>query len=257
MSDVKQVVPGEIWSRLKEFTQARIGLGRVGHSLPMQEVLDFQYAHAAARDAVLRPVDFSGLTDGLTGQGVAHVLAHSRARDRDEYLKRPDLGRRLDNASLERLQSLRSGSGFDLALIVADGLSSSAVENHALPLLERMLRYAEGGQWKLAPVVIARQARVALSDEIGEALAARAVAIMIGERPGLSSADSLGIYLTFGPKVGNLDSARNCISNVHGAGLSYDLAAHKLNFLLREAFRLQLSGVNLKDTSDAVALAPP
>jgi ethanolamine ammonia-lyase small subunit len=257
MSDVKHVVPAEVWSRLKEFTQARIGLGRVGHSLPMQEVLDFQYAHAAARDAVLRPVDFSGLTDGLTAQGIDHVVVHSRARDRDEYLKRPDLGRRLDEPSFERLQSLKTGQGYDIAFIVADGLSSSAVENHALPMVERMMRYAARREWRVAPIVIARQGRVALSDDVGEALGARAVAILIGERPGLSSADSLGIYLTFGPRVGNLDSTRNCISNVHGAGLSYDVAAHKLNFLLQEALRLQLSGVNLKDTSDTVALAPP
>jgi ethanolamine ammonia-lyase small subunit len=257
VSDVKQVVPDQIWSRLKEFTQARIGLGRVGHSLPMGEVLQFQYAHAAARDAVLRPTDFGPLSSGLEALGVKTVEVDSQARDRDEYLKRPDLGRRLDAESAQSLEWLRSKPPSDLVLIVADGLSSFAVENHALPVLERTLKYATRAGWRLAPVVLARQGRVALSDAIGEALGARAAAILIGERPGLSSADSLGIYLTFAPKVGNLDSGRNCISNVHGTGLSYDMAAHKLNFLLSEAFRLQLSGVDLKDTSDTVALAPP
>ncbi|MFO1435016.1 MAG: ethanolamine ammonia-lyase subunit EutC [Gammaproteobacteria bacterium] len=257
MSDVKHVVPDQVWSRLKEFTQARIGLGRVGHSLPMGEVLQFQYAHAAARDAVLRPTDFGPLAEGLDALGAQTIEVNSRARDRDEYLKRPDLGRRLDSESLQALEWARPKPECDVAFVVADGLSSFAVENHALPVLKRMLKYAQRASWRLAPVVLARQGRVALSDEVGEALGARVVAILIGERPGLSSADSLGIYLTFAPKVGNLDSGRNCISNVHGAGLSYDMAAHKLSFLLTEALRLQLSGVNLKDTSDTVALAPP
>lgn len=257
MNDDTHATVDDLWSYLKAYTQARIGLGRVGHSLPMQEVLGFQYAHAAARDAVLRPVDFGGLITGLDEVGLPWIDVHSQARDRSEYLRRPDLGRRLDRESLERLQSVRTSTGFDVALVVADGLSSSAVEKHALPVIMGMLDAARRAGWRMAPIVIARQARVALSDEVGEALAARAVAILIGERPGLSSADSLGIYLTYGPKVGNLDSARNCISNIHDAGMSHELAAYKLDFLLREALRLKLSGVRLKDTSDTAMLAQP
>lgn len=248
----------EIWAELRSYTQARIGLGRVGHSLPLSEVLRFQYAHAEARDAVTRPTDFAALAASLSALGVEVLDVYSRARDRDEYLRRPDYGRRLDEASAARLAALpRPAEGWDVVFVVADGLSSYAVEKHAAPLLERMFGYAARLGWSVGPVVIARQGRVALSDEIGSLLGARAVAILIGERPGLSSADSLGVYLTFGPRVGNLDSARNCISNIHPAGLSYDLAAHKLQFLLSESLRLKLSGVSLKDTSDVQPVLPP
>ncbi len=255
MMVVQRVVPEEIWARLREFTQARIGLGRVGHSLPLDEVLGFQYAHAQARDAVLRPVDFLGLVQGLEALEAKTVEARSQVRDRDEYLRRPDYGRRLDEDSADRLRTLAAQAGeIDVVFVVADGLSSFAVEKHALPVLERMLKHAKREGWRVGRIVIARQGRVALSDEIGSVLGARCAAILIGERPGLSSADSLGIYLTYGPKVGNLDAARNCISNIHPTGLSYDLAAHKLHFLLAEALRRKISGVALKDTSDQVPM---
>jgi len=259
MMVVQRVVPEEIWTRLREFTQARIGLGRVGHSLPLAEVLGFQFAHAQARDAVLRPANFLELVQGLEALGAKTVEVHSQVRNRDEYLRRPDYGRRLDEDSADRLRVLgaREGGGLDVVFIVGDGLSSFAVEKHALPVLDRMRKYAAREGWRVGPVVIARQARVALSDEVGGLLGARCAAILIGERPGLSSADSLGIYLTYGPKVGNLDAARNCISNIHPTGLSHDLASHKLHFLLREALRLKLSGVALKDTSDQVPMLPP
>ena len=257
MNDAERKATDELWSSLRTYTQARIGLGRVGHSVPIREVLAFQYAHAIARDAVLRPVAFDELTAEFDKAGVPWVNVHSQARDRNEYLKRPDLGRRLDRASLERLHKQRSTTEYDTALVVADGLSSSAVNKHAWQVIKHILEYAQRAGWRMAPIVVARQARVALSDEVGEALGARLVAILIGERPGLSSADSLGIYVTYGPKVGNLDSARNCISNIHDAGLSEELAAYKLDFLFREALRLRLSGVRLKDTTGAATLEAP
>ena len=236
----------DVWARLRRFTPARIGLGRVGGSLPTQGLLDFELAHARARDAVHAEFDASALADELRGSGFGEaVVVASQARDRMEYLLRPDMGRALNLESREKLR----GSRCDLAVVIADGLSAVAPARHAVPLLQE-LRMALGSSWRNVTIVVANHARVALGDEIGELLGAEAVVVLIGERPGLSSPDSLGVYLTWAPRVGRTDAERNCISNVRPVGLSYAEAARRLAYLLAEARRLLLSGVALKDDSE-------
>lgn len=235
---------------LRVATRARIGLGRAGDALPTRAQLDFQAAHARARDAVHGAVDFAAIVAALGERALPSVEVQSRAADRATYLRRPDLGRRVDPASLPTLNAARGD--YDLAFVVADGLSAAAVNRHAVPLIAEVTRRAPN--WKLAPVVLAHQARVALGDEVAEALGARMVAVLVGERPGLSTADSLGIYLTWMPRVGRADAERNCISNVHGDGLSYAQAADTLLWLMTEAQRRGLTGVALKvDAGDAPA----
>lgn len=234
------------WDELRAHTSARIALGRVGSSLPTSEVLKFSLAHAQARDAVHRPLDFVALRSELEVHGFRCLQVASDAPDRPTYLLRPDKGRQLEAASTTRLQ--QEAPAPELAIVLADGLSSVAIQRHALPLLERFRQHFDT-DWANTPVVLAEQGRVAIGDGIGEALRARLVIVLIGERPGLSSPDSLGIYLTYQPKPGLMDSQRNCISNVRPEGLPYALAAHKLDFLARQALRLQLSGVDLKDDS--------
>ncbi|HYN53269.1 MAG TPA: ethanolamine ammonia-lyase subunit EutC [Methylotenera sp.] len=243
------------WQQLKVFTQARIALGRVGSSLPTSEVLDFGLAHAMARDAVHLALDVNALETGIRGQGFDTIQVHSRAPDRASYLLRPDWGRKLDDKSQANLESLsysesiNQSKSIDLLIVVGDGLSSLAVARHVEPMLLEIRNYLPT-DWRLGPVVIASQARVAIADEIGQALGARMVAMLIGERPGLSSPDSLGIYLTYHPKSGLSDADRNCISNVRPEGLQYAAAAKKLLWLAKEASRLKISGVALKDESD-------
>ncbi|WP_407519726.1 ethanolamine ammonia-lyase subunit EutC [Methylobacterium oryzisoli] len=253
--------PEEAWRRLAALTPARIGLGRAGSGLPTREVLRFALAHAQARDAVHAALDGGSLQAGLAGLGLPAVAVASAAPDRATYLRRPDLGRRLDAASLERLRGAAHMpvdlAPVDLALVVADGLSARAVHEGAVPLLAALAPAIAASGWSLAPVVIAEQARVALGDEIGAALRARAVAVLIGERPGLSSPDSLGVYLTFAPRPGRTDAERNCLSNVRQAGLRPDLAAFKLHWLLTQAFARGLTGVALKDESDRLLPAEP
>jgi ethanolamine ammonia-lyase small subunit len=219
---------------LKRFTPARVALGRSGHSLPTAELLRFQLDHARARDAVYEGLDAASL-------GLPHLLLHSAAPDRATYLRRPDLGRKLDANS----RALLSPGGYDAALVIADGLSAPAVHHHAGALLDALLPLLEG--WRLAPLTVVLQGRVAIGDEIGEALGARQVAVLIGERPGLTSPDSLGIYLTWDPRSGRNDAERNCISNVRTEGISYSLAARKLHFLMEQARVRQLTGVQLKE----------
>lgn len=241
------------WVQLKSFTRARIALGRVGSSLPTKEVLDFSLAHAMARDAVHLALDVDVLESGIKAQGFATVRVHSRAPDRASYLLRPDWGRRLDEKSMATLESIAQLTSdeapVDFLIVVGDGLSSLAVTRHVTPMLAEIHNYLPS-QWKLGPVVIASQARVAIGDEIGQAFNAKMVAMLIGERPGLSSPDSLGIYLTYKPKLGLTDAHRNCISNVRPEGLQYAAAAKKLLWLAKEAARLNVSGVALKDESD-------
>jgi ethanolamine ammonia-lyase small subunit len=236
------------WLALRRHTPARIGLGRVGASLPTQPLLEFGLAHAQARDAVHATLDARRLLHELRTEGFDSVLVSSAASDRTHYLRRPDAGRRLDDASSAQLRALAAGRGGELVFVVADGLSAAAVNRHALPLL-RALRPRLAG-WKLAPIVVAQQARVALGDEIGELWSALQVVMLIGERPGLSSPDSLGAYLTYAPRIGRTDAERNCLSNIRAEGLSYDQAAHRLAFLVHAARQLQASGVALKDDSD-------
>lgn len=237
------------WDTLRRFTPARIALGRSGASLPTDEVLRFALAHAQARDAVHLVLDVPALRDALSHHG-ATLVVRSRATDRATYLLRPDLGRQLDDDGAASLAAASNPAARpDLAFVVADGLSALAVQRHAPPLLDALLPLLEP-DWSVAPIVIALQARVALGDEIGERLGARLVAVLIGERPGLSSPDSLGVYLTWSPKRGRSDAERNCVSNIRPEGLGYDAAARRIAWLLGEAARLGLTGVGLKDGSD-------
>lgn len=241
---------------LRRLTPARIALGRTGTSMPTGAQLDFQYAHAQARDAVHLPFDHAGLSAQLAERGRDSLLLHSAATDRHSYLQRPDLGRKLSDASAQKLReyALANPGGVDLAVVVADGLSALAVHRHTLPFLARMEEQTQAEGWSLSPVILVEQGRVAVADEIGELLGAKMVVILIGERPGLSSPDSLGLYFTYNPKVGLTDAYRNCISNVRQEGLSYGMAAHRLLYLMREACRRQLSGVNLKDEAQIQTL---
>jgi ethanolamine ammonia-lyase small subunit len=239
------------WGALRRFTDARIALGRAGVSQPTEAQLAFQLAHARARDAVHAALDVVRLASALeAGLGLPSMRLHSAAADRHVYLQRPDLGRRLDAASRAALTM----GDHDLAIVVADGLSALAIEQNALPFLQALLpRLAQDG-WSLAPLCIVEQGRVAVGDEVGEALGARAVLVLIGERPGLSSPDSMGLYFTWAPRVGLTDESRNCISNVRPAGMGYADAAARLHYLLAEARRRGLSGVQLKDESDEDAV---
>jgi ethanolamine ammonia-lyase small subunit len=230
------------FARLRSVTPARVGLGRCGHGLPTRPLLEFELAHARARDAVHEAFEPGSVATAFADRETR--IVGSRAPDRQVYLQRPDLGRRLresDCAALTR-------GDYDVAFVVADGLSAPAIHSHAVPVLRAVLDQI--AEWRVAPIVIACQARVALGDEIGERLGADLVAVLIGERPGLSSPDSLGIYLTWQPRRGRVDSERNCISNVRSpGGLSYELAASRLAWLMKAARRQRLSGVGLKDTS--------
>nr|WP_305038320.1 ethanolamine ammonia-lyase subunit EutC [Caballeronia sp. SL2Y3] len=248
-------VDADPWDALRRFTNARIALGRAGNSLPTAPLLAFQLAHAQARDAVHQPLDTASLGEALRAAGFATLEVASAAPDREHYLRRPDLGRMLDDASAARLAAYEAehGDAPDVVFVAADGLSAFAAQRHAAPLLSGLRAMLDG--WNVGPVVIATQARVALGDRIGELLRARIVVVMIGERPGLSSPDSLGLYVTYEPRVGRMDAQRNCISNVRPEGLGYDAAGFKLHWLLKEARRLGLTGVGLKDHSGA--LAPP
>lgn len=249
MSDLLEQNP---WQALRQFTQARIALGRAGNGLPTAAWLAFKLSHAQARDAVHQPLDADGLHQQLHAHGFASLDVHSAAPDRQHYLRRPDLGRCLAAASRDEIMKNASGQP-DVVFVIADGLSAFAAARQSIPLLRAVC--AKLTAWQIGPVVVARQARVALGDEIGELLRSRLVVMLIGERPGLSSPDSLGIYLTYAPKVGCSDAERNCISNVRPEGLSYDAAAHKLHYLLTSARRLGLTGIGLKDDSDALPIA--
>lgn len=250
------VDPQNPWLELRRLTPARIALGRTGTSLPTSAQLDFQYAHAQARDAVHLPFDHAGLSGQLTERGRESLLLHSAAMDRNSYLQRPDLGRKLSDESAQTLRDYAAAhpGGVDLVIVVADGLSALAVHRHTVPFLTRLEEQMSADGWSAAPVVLVEQGRVAVGDEIGELLGAKMLVMLIGERPGLSSPDSLGLYFTYNPKVGLTDAYRNCISNVRLEGLSYGMAAHRLLYLMREACRRQLSGVNLKDEAQIQTL---
>lgn len=244
------------WQELRSLTPARIALGRAGTSLPTNAQLDFQYAHAQARDAVHLPFDHAALSAQLAERGRDSLLLHSAAADRHTYLQRPDLGRKLNETSAQTLRdyAVANPGGVDLAIVIADGLSALAVHRHSLPFLQRLEEQAAAQNWSLSPVMLVEQGRVAVADEVGQLLGAKMSVILIGERPGLSSPDSLGLYFTYAPKVGLTDAYRNCISNVRLEGLSYGMAAHRLLYLMREACRRQLSGVNLKDEAEVHSL---
>jgi ethanolamine ammonia-lyase small subunit len=226
------------WIDLRRFTPARVALGRAGNGLPTAAHLDFQAAHAAARDAVHAALDVTALQAELAAAGLASIAAHSEAADRRTYLLRPDLGRRLrDRGAVPHLPDA-------MLFVLCDGLSATAVQRHAVTLLCHVIPRLPG---PVAPIVVAEQGRVALGDDIGEAMDAEAVAVLIGERPGLSAADSLGVYLTWQPRRGRTDAERNCISNIRPAGLTPQAAGDKLLWLIAEMRRLRLTGIGLKD----------
>jgi ethanolamine ammonia-lyase small subunit len=243
------------WSQLRRLTNARIALGRTGGSLPTRERLDFQLAHARARDAVLSPFDPEALAKRLRLLSEPVLVLHSGAADRAEYLRRPDLGRRLAPESAA-LVATHAAQAIDLAIIVSDGLSTHAAVTQCEPLLAAFLPLARASGWRLAPLLVARHARVALQDEIGALLRARVSLILLGERPGLGAADSLSAYFTHGPAPGRVDADRNCISNIRDGGLPVAEAAHRLHHLIASSLRLGLSGVKLKDDSAQARLAP-
>ena len=260
MSKRSDTVVTNPWGMLRQFTSGRIALGRTGISLPTTPQLEFQLAHARARDAVHHELDAETLQQAVMVQQLVEqcVVVESSAGNRATYLQRPDLGRRLSSGSRQQLQLLASQSkqvgACDLAFVIADGLSALAVETNAVPFLKAVLeRLAQDGL-SLAPVTIVRQGRVAVGDEVGELLGAKLVVVLIGERPGLSSPDSMGLYMTWGPRVGLTDESRNCISNVRPAGLSYEEASYKLHYLVSEALRREVTGVQLKDETPASQL---
>ncbi len=245
----------EAWEGLRRSTRARIALGRAGHALPTAAVLDFQLAHARARDAIHRPWDISSFASAVEARGLELVILSTRVAGRTEYLKRPDLGRLLSAESERRLAASRAPP-CDVALLFTNGLSSTAMDRHGLALLDALVEALSAEGLAIGPVCLAENARVALSDPVGAALGARIAVIVVGERPGLSSDDSLGIYLTYAPEPGRTDAERNCISNVRPPhGMSCELAARKLAYLARQALRLRLSGVGLKDEQSGHALA--
>ena len=236
------------WQQLREHTDARIGLGRAGGSLPTAPHLAFQLAHAQARDAVHLALDTEQMMAELESRFVSVVRLHSQAGDRSEYLRRPDLGRQLSDESVEQLTAMNVEQ-CDLSITVVDGLSARAVHEHAATLLDHLIPAFEARDWSVGPVALIEQGRVAIGDPVGQALGARMGLVLIGERPGLSSPDSLGVYFTWGPKQGRRDSERNCISNIRPRGQSFDAAATLILYLLDEASRRELSGVELKDDS--------
>jgi ethanolamine ammonia-lyase small subunit len=247
------------WLALRQFTAARIALGHTGVSQPTAAQLDFQLAHARARDAVHTALDGEALARQIEAawpEAGTCLALHSAAPDRLVYLQRPDLGRRLDESSRALAAARRPGAAarpYDIAFVVADGLSSLAVALNAAPFLAVLRERLRDEDWSIGPVAIVRQGRVAVGDEVGELLGARLAVVLIGERPGLSSPDSMGLYVTWAPAVGLTDERRNCISNVRPAGQRYEDAAARLHYLLTQARGRQLTGVELKDETGAPA----
>ena len=246
------VVLEDAWSELRRHTPARIALGRAGGSLPTAEVLRFSAAHARARDAVHVALDTEALGAALTAIGWPPIQIASQALSRQDFLRRPDHGRRLRTEDLQRLRDVATGP-VDLAVVLGDGLSALAVQSHAIEVITSLHRAlamtSDGAPLHCAPIVVATQARVALADDVGAALQARLALILLGERPGLSAADSLGAYLTHTPRIGRTDAERNCVSNIRPEGLSPQAAGQRLAWLVQQALRRGLTGVGLKDNS--------
>ena len=244
------------WASLREYTDARIGLGRAGISIPTSHSLQFQLAHAQAQDAVHLPLDIEYVIEQLKNLNLNQeiftpILLHSQAVNRTTYLQRPDLGRRLDKKSVDNLTKVNTlkDEKYDLAIVIVDGLSSLAIRENATIFIKKLVEELniDKQSWNLSPITIVQQGRVAIGDEVGQILNSKIVIVLIGERPGLSSPDSMGLYLTYNPKVGLTDESRNCISNIRNEGLSYEEGIKKVMYLLKESRRLEFSGVNLKD----------
>ncbi len=236
--------------RLRDFTSARVGLSRAGNSLPTSELLTLQLAHARAREAVHSRLDTRQLALELQPVFDELLFVRSAAPDRATYLRRPDLGRCLSDDSRQLVRDRKSR--YDAVFVIADGLSALGVQLHAPRLITATLRLLERSDWNPAPLVVVEEGRVAIGDEIGACLGAAMCVVLIGERPGLSSTDSLGVYLSWDPHVGLTDAERNCISNIRTEGLSYAAAANKLVFLMNESRRRKLSGVQLKEEAKAL-----
>ena len=234
---------------LGSYTPARVGLGSAGDSLPTKPLLEFRLAHARARDAVHFPLDTFDLCRQFAERTWHAMALHSAAADRNEYLRFPDKGRRLDSRSAAELEGCHELRRAPLVFLIADGLSAIAVQRHAVPLLECVFHSLAIQPDESNPVLMIQQARVGISDHVGDILAPEISVLMIGERPGLSSPDSLGIYLTWQPRSGRTNAERNCISNIHAQGLSYQEAAHRLSFLINESRKRRLSGVSLKESA--------
>lgn len=246
MSQINDMIPADNGSVLKQITTARISLGRSGVSLTTSEVLSFKADHAMARDAIYTPMNIESISSSLQQEGIDFICVKSKAADRKEYLLRPDKGRVLHEESVKQLNALEKKKTA-ICITIADGLSPLAVNLHAVPLLRRLVALFNEAGLSIAPVCLASQGRVAISDETGALTGAAISIILIGERPGLSSPDSLGVYITYAPAPGTTDERRNCISNIHPGGLDPETAAQKILFLVCAAINLQLSGVGLKD----------
>ncbi|MDO3625093.1 ethanolamine ammonia-lyase subunit EutC [Mucilaginibacter sp. BT774] len=250
MDEIKdrEISHDELLHGLRQFTAARIGIGRTGASIPISQSLELKLAHAHARDAVYSELDIDKLSADLKQFELLVLVLHSKAAYREQYLQRPDLGRQLDEASVSTLRYY-SHDKTDITIIIADGLSATAVNHNTIGLLKILIPQLQASGFKLAPLCLVKQGRVAIADHIGADLNSRLAIILIGERPGLSSADSMGVYLTYNPKVGLTDESRNCISNIRPHGLTFKMASKKIFYLIQEAFKRKLSGVVLKDNT--------
>ena len=233
------------WIFLKKFTHARIGLGRAGHSIPTKELLDFRLAASRARDSVWSEVDFTETIKTISEKSWQSIVVSSICKSKEEFLRNPSSGRKISEDSKDRLKNSTTDS-FDCVLIIADGLSANAVHKTSKAFIEKFLEVVTASRLKLAPVILAKYARVSLGDEIGKLINAKTTVMLIGERPGLASAESLSVYFTFGPDSKNTDAQRNCISNIHGSGLSPEGAAVMSEFLLKTSLQKRVSGVGLK-----------
>jgi ethanolamine ammonia-lyase small subunit len=240
------IVQQDAWQALQQFTNARIALGRTGHAVPIQQVLNFKLAHAFARDAVYSELDKPDISERLEKLCLKYYWLHSKAEDRTMYLQRPDFGRRLNSKSIQQI-AVAATNPVDINIVIVDGLSATAINQHAIPFLQIIVPQLQAKQWTIAPITLVQQGRVAIGDEVGMLQKAKLSIVLIGERPGLSSPDSMGAYITYKPTIGNTDERRNCISNIRPEGLPLEDAANTLLYLVSEALRLQLSGVGLKD----------
>ncbi|GAB3711853.1 ethanolamine ammonia-lyase subunit EutC [Spirosoma flavus] len=242
----KSGIEPDEWASLRAYTKARIALGKTGVSIPLRESLQFKLAHAHAKDAVYSQLQVDDLQVELAPTGLPIYVIHSQATTRDIYLQRPDLGRRLNDTSIELLQHVQSPPA-DICIIIADGLSATAVMRHAGNVVRYIIEKVRQTGYSLAPILLVEQGRVAITDSIGDLLRPKLAVMLIGERPGLSSFDSLGAYLTFDPKSGLTDERRNCVSNIREEGLKPKEAADKIMHLIHSAFRLQITGIALKE----------
>lgn len=251
---MKQIVRADNWEALREFTDARIALGRTGTSIPLKHELAFKLAHAHARDAIHSIMDIDALLTGLRLFDLPMLVLSSQATNRAEYLKRPDLGRLPAEASMTTVAEFASPG--DLAIVIADGLSATAINRNVIPLLSILIPKLKAAGCSLCPLSLVQQGRVAIGDPIAAGLEAKQVLVLIGERPGLSSPDSVGAYLTYQPKPGLTDESRNCVSNIRPQGLSFERAAETIFFLITESLRRKISGTQLKNQTGAIKNEP-